>query len=118
MTTTSLHDPTNSWFVILFSLQGPERSDKCYHMLHSDKKLYPTHTGTFTILFITIECSLGLCANNFYDAARLRTIPQNLERRSRILLFITKAKVTFLLITNIIYFDSFYNILDYDNLLT
>ena len=28
MTTTSLHNPTNSWSMILFSLQGPERSDK------------------------------------------------------------------------------------------
>ena len=28
MTTTSFHDPTNSWPMILFSLQGPERSDK------------------------------------------------------------------------------------------
>ena len=44
-----------------------------------DLALYTGVTEYNVSLFITPECNLGLCANNFYYAAHLHTIPQNLK---------------------------------------
>ena len=40
---------TNSWIIILFSLQGPERSEVMLANVTLLQKLYLTHTGTVTM---------------------------------------------------------------------